>query len=204
MHLAIFFMAMTTVLALNLVPQSHSITVVVANEERCVHVMSKTSLDRVFCQFQVRQGTNDFDVRIDGPDGQTIYYSENGHHDQEGTMYFLTKDPGEHSICIDNRGFGKSEKIVRLTTAMQSLKQSKRKLDPLLHSMSKAEATLIALTEDQTYMRMREVEHRTTLESNNTRLAVRWVVEVAVLLAMSVGQIWYLKKLFQRKTHRAA
>ena len=192
------------VVAMQLVPQSHSITAIVANEDRCFYVMSKTANDRLFFQFQVRQGANDFDVRVDGPDGNTIFYSENGHHDHEGSMYFLSKSPGEHSICIDNRGFAKSEKVIRLTVALMSLKKSKRKLDPLMHSMAKAEANLIALTEDQAYMRMREVEHRTTLESNNTRLLVRWIAEMAVLLAMSVGQVWYLRKLFQRKMQRAA
>jgi hypothetical protein len=200
--IAAFFVAQT--FALTLVPQSESITAIIANEDRCFHVVSRAEQDRVMFSFQVRQGSNDFDVRVDGPDGNTIYYSENGNHDHEDSMYFVTKTPGEHSLCIDNRGFGKTEKVVRLTAALMSFRSSRRKIDPLLHSMSKAEAKLISLVEDQAYLRTREYEHRTTLESNNTRLVVRWLVEVSVLLAMSVGQVWYLRRLFQKRSQRAA
>ena len=85
-----------------------------------------------------------------------------------------------------------------------SKRRATRKIDPLIKSLAKTEAALISLIDDQVYMRARERNHRETLESNNTRIVVRWLIEVSVMLAMSVGQVYYLRKLFAKKAQRAA
>lgn len=187
-----------------LIPQAHSMILVVGNEQRCVYANAAVANERVFFQFQVRSGSSDFTLTIEGPGGEAVFQSESGEHHHEDRLYFHTKSAGEHAFCIDNSGRGREEKVIRMSVAMMSVKKLRRKMDPLLKTMAKADASLIALTEDQAYLRAREVDHRVTIESNNTRMLVRWLVEISVMLALSYGQYAVLKKMLSSKMERAA
>jgi p24 family protein beta-1 len=189
---------------IEIIPQTHSMVLVIANERRCVYAHTETANERVFFQYQVRSGSNDFALTIEHPDGEMVFYAEAGEHHHEDRVFFVTKQMGEYSFCIDNSGRGRDEKVIRLSVAMLSVKKLKKKLDPLLKTMVKAEAGLIALNEDQAYLRAREADHRVTIESNNTRILVRWLLEIAAIVGLSYGQIHMLQKLFKKKTERAA
>lgn len=58
---------------------------------------------------------------------------------------------------------------------------------------------LTAITNEQAYMRMRERVHRNTSESTNSRVVWWSAFEVIVLLAMSLWQIYYLRRFFEVK-----
>jgi p24 family protein beta-1 len=189
---------------LDIVPQSHSMVLIIGNERRCVYAHTASANERVHFQYQVRSGSNDFAVSVEHPDGEVVFAAEAGEHVHEDRIFFVTKQIGEYSFCIDNSGRGRDEKVIRLSVAVMSVKKLKKKMDPLLKTMIKAEAGLLALNEDQAYLRAREADHRVTIESNNTRILVRWVLELFAILGLSFGQIQLLQKLFKKKAERAA
>ena len=183
------------------IPQTRSLTVsITAAEERCFYAYSAHAEDRVMFHFQVRQGQTDFDVHVKRPNGDTVYYSAASEHGNEDKVYFITKEAGEYAFCLDNTGHSRSEKIVALMIAIKSRTQVTKKTDPLIKMLQKARASLDQLINDQVYLRTREWEHRDTMESNNFRVVIRSLIELGVLLAMSVGQVWYLRRLFDKKT----
>lgn len=186
------------------VPQAHSLVLLLGNEQRCVYAKALTANERVFFQYQVRSGSAEFGLTIEHPDGSAVFVSEAGEHSHEDRIYFQTRQAGEYAFCIDNSGRGRDEKVIRVSVAMMSIKKIKKKMDPLLKTMAKAETGLIALNEDQAYLRARERDHRVTIESNNTRILVRWLIEISVMIGLSFGQVMLLRKLFTKKTERAA
>lgn len=203
--LLLLFLVASTCHGLVIVPQTHSVTMAIApQEQRCFYTIARHVNDRLYFKFQLHTGKDDFDVHVQHPDGNTVFQAFSGEHDGEGTVYFEAKSYGEYSFCIDNNGPSSTEKVIRVSAAVLSKKRADRQLDPLLKTLAKTEAGLIALDEDQVYMRARERDHRVTIESNNTRITVRWIIEVIALLMMSVGQVWYLRRLFSKKETRAA
>lgn len=202
--LLLILLTTSLVSAVDVIPQLHTMTLVVAsNTERCVYAVTGTKNDRVLLHYQVRSGSSDFNVRIRSPNDKMVYHAATGEHEHEDKIFFVAKEAGEYAFCIDNVGFG-GDKTVRMSVALMSVKKSRARMDPLMKAMSMAEAGLIELHEDQVFMRARERDHRVTLESNNTRMTVRWVIELAAMLALSLGQVYFLQKLFKDRRERAA
>ena len=146
--------------------------------------------------YQVTQGFQDFEAWINRPDGAKLFMAKEGEHGPEQKIYFEAKTAGEYEFCIHNNGASNSEKLIMISMATLSKRRAQKKVDPIVKTLAKSEAALISLAEDQAYMRTREREHRETLESNNTRVIVRGVIEIIMMLAMSVGQVYFLRRLF--------
>ena len=58
---------------------------------------------------------------------------------------------------------------------------------------------LSAAREDSRYMMFREEHHRALTESTYERLRFLSILEAVALVAMSVGQIYYLRRFFEVK-----
>jgi p24 family protein beta-1 len=187
------------------VPHHHSLTIVLKNgdAERCFYVQSRVLEDRMFFEYRVRQGRPYFDVHVRSPDGQTIFQSLTGEYEEtEGNkIFFISKTVGEYSLCLSG---ATQETAVTVNAAVASKKRATQKRDPVLRQVSMLKASLEGLLEDQDYLRSRERAHRDTLEGHNTQVLIRFFLEVIVLLGLSVGQVVFLRRLFDRKNTRPA
>lgn len=68
------------------------------------------------------------------------------------------------------------------------------KLDDMVKELSK---TLKSVKHEQEYMAVRDKIHRDINESTNSRVVLWAFFEALVLLAMTLGQIFYLKRFFE-------
>lgn len=186
-------------------PHQHSLTLVLqrADPERCFYIVSKVAEDRLFFEYRVRGGKPAFDLHIKQPGGAIVYSTVNGEYEEtEGNkIFFIAKQIGEYSMCISG---ATQEVVVTLNAAVASKKRAMAKRDPVLKSITVMKAAVENLLQDQEYLRSRERAHRDTLETHNTQVVIRFVIELAALLAMSIGQVFFLRRLFEKKTSRAA
>jgi hypothetical protein len=182
--------------------KQHALTLVLTpgHQPRCVFTTAAGADDRMFFSYRVRNGRNDFDIAVRHPDESVVFLSEANEHDDSNQVYFIAKMAGDYRICFTNP---RGESVVTVMAGAASKKVATRKRDAVVKTIAMTEATLTALLEDQEVLRARERGHRDSMESHNTQLIIRFVVEVAVMLAMSVGQVYFLRRLFQRKQARS-
>jgi hypothetical protein len=72
-------------------------------------------------------------------------------------------------------------------------------ITPLEHGVVQLSEALQGARDDSRYMYTREEHHRALTESTYDRLRQMAVVEAILLVAMSVGQILYLRRFFEVK-----
>ena len=184
-------------------PKQHGIGFILnKQEQQCVHIVAQHEKDRISMSFRSESGTHEFDVRVIDSNGNIVFTAKADEHEGSGKIFFVAKSAGEHRLCIDNSHYtsvGNSIKVVRAVVAVRTKKESQRRLSPLTKQLSRCAATLTALIEGQEEIKVREHRHRVTIESNNTRVAVRWVFEALALLGMSVGRIPDLRRVFAKK-----
>eukprot|EP00672_Neobodo_designis_P019782 CAMPEP_0174853094 /NCGR_PEP_ID=MMETSP1114-20130205/27354_1 /TAXON_ID=312471 /ORGANISM="Neobodo designis, Strain CCAP 1951/1" /LENGTH=211 /DNA_ID=CAMNT_0016087715 /DNA_START=41 /DNA_END=676 /DNA_ORIENTATION=+ len=187
------------------VPPTRALTIILkAGERRCFMAHARQLDDRIMIGFQVRSGHTDFDMEVLDPKMNTVFYSAAAEHDTENKLFFTAQHTGEYTYCLDNSGHSRTEKVIAIQLATSSNRASRKKVDPLVRSLRQINSAAKALLEDQVHLRAREREHRETIESNNTRVVWRSILEIGAMLAMSVGQVYYLRSLFARKASRSA
>lgn len=68
------------------------------------------------------------------------------------------------------------------------------KLDDMIKTLS---TTLTGVKHEQEYMQVRDRIHRDINESTNSRVVLWSFFEAVVLVAMTLGQVYYLKRFFE-------
>ena len=190
----------------NHLPHHHSLGVILkkGDPDRCFYITSNVAEDRMFFEYRAKSGKINFDVTIKQPGGQVVFQSLAGEYEETGgnKIFFVSKATGEYSICLGNPT--EARLALTVNAAVASKKRATRKRDPVVRSVGVMKATVEALLEDQEFLRGRERAHRDTLETHNTQVLLRFMFEVVVLLSMSVGQVFFLRRLFDKRRHREA
>lgn len=70
------------------------------------------------------------------------------------------------------------------------------KLDDMIRELS---GSLVGIKHEQEYMHIRDRIHREINESTNSKVVWWSVFEAGILVLMTVGQIYYLKRFFEVK-----
>jgi hypothetical protein len=68
------------------------------------------------------------------------------------------------------------------------------KLEDMIRELS---GTLIGIKHEQDYMHVRDKIHREINESTNSRVVLWSTFEAFILIIMTVGQVYYLKRFFE-------
>jgi len=147
-------------------------------------------------------GFLDIDVKITGPDGKIMYQGE---RESSGKYTFAAYKDGRYTYCFSNQMSTMTPKVVmfnmeigespnRPPGAEEEKEVGHTKLEDMIRELS---GTLTGVKHEQEYMQIRDRIHRSINESTNSRVVLWSVFEATVLVAMTLGQVYYLKRFFE-------
>ena len=174
--------------------------------------------------FEVAEGGFlDIDFSIVGPSGETI---ETGERVSNGKYTFAATIGGVYSYCFSNKMSTMTPKLLMFSMdvgesqpnlaqdaeangnfanhpssllgfafiMLPSTGSNHTKLEEMIKELSSA---LRTVKHEQDYMGVRERVHRQINESTNSRVVMWSFFEAFVLVSMTIGQIYYLKRFFE-------
>ncbi|KAJ2942808.1 hypothetical protein O0L34_g14996 [Tuta absoluta] len=178
---------------------SYSITVD-AHDEQCFfeNVEADTKMGLTF---EIAEGGFlDIDVTITGPDGAEIY---KGERESSGMYTFSAPTSGRYTYCFSNKMSTMTPKVVMFNLEVgdsphkQQGEQEAADHNKLEDMIKELATTLKTVKHEQEYMQVRDRIHRSINESTNSRVVLWSIFEASVLLVMTVGQVYYLKRFFE-------
>jgi len=186
-----------------LIPVSEAFYITVdAHAEECFFDKVKAG-SKLGLMFQVAEGGFlDIDVRIEGPDGKNLY---EGERESNGKYTFAAHMDGVYRYCFSNKMSTMTPKIVMFTMEILDAAEEKaegaaddesshNKLESMIKELGTA---LTSVKHEQDYMNVRDKIHRTINESTNSRVVLWSFFEALVLVSMTIGQVYYLKRFFE-------
>merc|ERR1719213_987558 len=163
-----------------------------------------TAGSKLGLMFQVAEGGFlDIDVRIEGPDGRNLY---EGERESNGKYTFAAHMDGVYRYCFSNKMSTMTPKIVMFTMEILEKEAEKaaveegdavdshNKLEDMIKELGTA---LTSVKHEQDYMNVRDKIHRVINESTNSRVVMWSFFEALVLVSMTLGQVYYLKRFFE-------
>jgi len=173
-----------------------------AHAEECFfdRVQSGTKMSLTF---EVTEGGFlDIDVKITGPDGKAIY---EGERESNGKYTFAAPMDGVYTYCFSNKMSTMTPKAIMFSMDVGEAPKehtaeggegdaNHNKLEEMIKELSTA---LTGVKHEQEYMEVRDRIHRSINDSTNSRVVMWAFFEALVLVAMTLGQIYYLKRFFE-------
>jgi len=155
--------------------------------------------DETWSHFEVIEGGFlDIDVRVSGPDGEEVISRE---RESNGKITFAAAKTGAYTYCFSNKMSTMTPKGVMFSmdvgepqAAAAEGDAHPNKLADMIKELSTA---LVGVKHEQEYMEVRDKIHRKINESTNSRVVMWSFFEAVVLVAMTVGQVYYLKRFFE-------
>lgn len=144
---------------------------------------------------------NGHDKFSSGPDGKQIHSEERA---SSGKYTFAAHADGVYTYCFGNKMSTMTPKAVMFSMdvgeppkhaeAGAPVDAEHNKLEEQIKELSSA---LTAVKHEQEYMSVRDRIHRSINESTNSRVVLWAFFEAVVLVAMTLGQVFYLKRFFE-------
>jgi len=147
----------------------------------------------------IEGGFLDIDVRVEGPDGEEIITRE---RESNGKITFAAGKTGPYTYCFSNKMSTMTPKGVMFTMDIgepQPVQPADGEAHPnkLSEMIKELSTALVGVKHEQEYMEVRDKIHRKINESTNSRVVMWSFFEAIVLVAMTVGQVYYLKRFFE-------
>lgn len=150
----------------------------------------------------IEGGFLDIDITLKNPD-QTVLYQ--GDRETSGKYAFTAHTNGLYTYCFSNKMSTVTPKSVMFSIdlgeapkseagAVNESEANHTKLEDMIRELA---GTLTGVKHEQEYMTVRDKMHRAINESTNSRVMLWSVFEAFILVAMSVGQVYYLKRFFE-------
>ena len=173
-----------------------------ANDEACFEELVDDNVPGLKGFFEVIEGGQlDIDVSVTKDDRivHTLQYAKQGDLD-------IMKGPGRYRVCFGNTMSSVTSKHVgfSLHGSLGELiedediakKDDVRPINIQVHTLADK---IQRLQEIEHYLTERLQRHMQTAESTSARVIVSTGIEAAVLVFVNLGQIWYLRRYFERR-----
>jgi len=173
-----------------------------AHKEECFHEKVSAGTKLGFTFEVAEGGFLDIDVSITGPDSKVIH---NGERESNGRYEFAAHIEGQYNFCLSNKMSTMTPKIVMFDINVGNaptdisegdVTEEHSKLESMMSELSQAMQTV---KHEQDYMEVRERIHRAVNENTNSRVVMWAFFESVVLVSMTLGQIYYLKRFFEAR-----
>ncbi|XP_012946751.1 transmembrane emp24 domain-containing protein 2 [Aplysia californica] len=176
-----------------------------AHAEECFHD-KVTSGTKMSLMFEVAEGGFlDIDIKIYGPDEKIIH---SGDRESNGKYTFAAHMDGNYKYCFSNAMSTMTPKVVVFSIdvgekpiAMEKSKDGTEEGDAnhnqLTKMINELSSGLTGIKREQEYMEVRERIHRSINDNTNSRVVLWSFFEALVLVAMTLGQVYYLKRFFE-------
>uniref|UniRef100_A0A0K0DXG1 GOLD domain-containing protein n=1 Tax=Strongyloides stercoralis TaxID=6248 RepID=A0A0K0DXG1_STRER len=175
-----------------------------ANEEQCFFERV-TEKSKIGVMFEVAEGGFlDIDYKIVDPNGIIV---AKGERESSGKHTVAAQVAGVYNFCFSNKMSTMTPKTLVFAIEVQSSEQEhqntnnnsnidadSQKLEEMIRELS---ASLTSVKHEQEYMEVRERVHRAINENTNNRVVMWAVFEAIILVSVTLGQIFYLKRFFE-------
>ena len=187
-----------TVLFLTVARHSFSYLIEIdAHAEECFYdkVNANTKIGITF--EVIEGGFYDIDVLIYDPEGRPIH---TGVRESNGKYTFAATKEGAYKYCFSNKMSTMTPKVVKFNIDLMepttSGKDGETSLESMIQDLSKG---LTVVKHEQEYMEVRERIHRMINDNTNSRVVWWSFFEALILILVTIGQIYYLKRFFEVK-----
>jgi len=174
-----------------------------AHAEECFFDKVKSGT-KMGLMFEVAEGGFlDIDVKIVGPDQKDIH---KGERETNGKYTFAAHIDGVYTYCFGNQMSSMTPKVVMFNMDVGEAPSSAaelgegeeagshNKLEDMIKELS---TSLTGVKHEQEYMQVRDRIHRSINDNTNSRVVMWSFFEATVLVAMTLGQVYYLKRFFE-------
>ncbi|KAL7750836.1 p24 complex component [Sorochytrium milnesiophthora] len=144
-------------------------------------------------------GKMDADFWVSDPENKILKMIQ---RQSTGTYEFTAAKEGRYTYCFSNQMSTSTEKIIQFSTVGADHIQvfdPKVKLDPVQKAINELASNVHAIKEEQQYIVTRERAHRNTAESTNARVVWWSLFQTALLVAVCLFQVYFLKHFFEVK-----
>jgi len=194
-----------TLLLLLLCHQSSALMTTITHQE-CVYEEVQFDGDHVSGSFVVvdhglawNSGEEGVELVITNPSGHQVMAVK---ADVGQQFEFRAHQHGLYKFCFNNPG-STPETIsfhihVGHVPGIEDIARDEH-LKPVNVKIAQLREALEAVSAEQIYLRARDYRHRITSESTNRRLIIYTVVEYVCLVGVSLGQVYLIRKLFDKR-----
>ncbi|XP_021600195.1 LOW QUALITY PROTEIN: transmembrane emp24 domain-containing protein p24delta5 [Manihot esculenta] len=143
-------------------------------------------------------------ARVTSPYGNNLYHNENASH---GQFAFTTSEAGNYMACfwLDSHQPQSGTTTLSLDWKIGIAAKDwdsvarKEKIEGVELDLMRLEGVVQSVHNNVIYLREKEAEMREVSERTNARVAWFSIMSLGVSIAVSVLQLWHLKRYFQKK-----
>jgi len=169
---------------------------ILPRREECFHESGKAG-DKVSVIYEVAEGGFlDIDVKVFNPLNKVMYDQQ---RETSGKVMFTLETAGKVRVCFSNKISTVTHKVVMFNLdliegAGPNTDESHSKLETMMADLAQQMTTV---KHEQEYMEVRERIHTAINENTNSRVVLWAFFESIVLIVMTLGQVYYLKRFFE-------
>lgn len=186
------------ILAITIREADAYITTLDAHTEECFFEKAIASTKLGFTFEVIEGGFLDIDVTIFDPDGNMIHQEPKA---SSGKYTIEASKDGPYKYCFSNKMSTVTPKVVMFS--IETARQVQHKLSGA-QDQERVKDMIKDLTNSMTsvkleleYLSVRDRIHRKINDSTNSRVVVWTWVELLILLCVSFGQVYYIKRFFE-------
>lgn len=181
---------------------SYMINIDAGHENECFHERVPIGVKLGFSFEVIDGGFYDVDIQIKDPSGTIVHQDERSSH---GKITIEANIEGPYSFCFSNSRSSQSPKMIifdidRSDSISKSKDSEGDKDDETNKIVGMVESLLLATISsrhDVRYLTARDRVHRKINEATNSRIVWWSGIEFLLLLSVTLGQVWYLKRFFE-------